>query len=211
MQNSENFMNSYPVATDVSGKEMADVALFFHDNSTDDLMIEYEKAKQVVRSILGESVEALYSEDYHKTLSDFLNDGKGKTDVLFFAFMQVVIHVQPENIDDTMQKTLESYQGYVNGLIKMHKNLENLSKVENLDRLVEIDAIINRNIMNSFPVSKQSKGRNNRASSQEAKAFKQMNAVAPEGTVKELASKYGKSITEIRKLKKEGMLHTLSE
>lgn len=204
-------MNSYPVATDVSGKEMADVALFFHDNSTDDLMIEYEKAKQVVRSILGESVEALYSEDYHKTLSDFLNQGKGKTDVLFFAFMQVVVHVQPKNMDEVVQHTLESYLGYVIGLIKMHENLEKLNNIEDLERLNEIDSMIMRNVMHSFPVSKQSKGRNNRASSQEAKAFKQMNAVAPEGTVKELASKYGKSITEIRKLKKEGMLHTLSE
>jgi len=34
---------------------------------------------------------------------------------------------------------------------------------------------------------------------------------APEGTVKELAAKYGKSLSEIRKLKAAGLLHTLDQ
>ena len=41
--------------------------------------------------------------------------------------------------------------------------------------------------------------------------FKAQHAPAPEGTVKELAAKYGKSLSEIRRLKNEGLLHTLAE
>lgn len=40
-------------------------------------------------------------------------------------------------------------------------------------------------------------------------AFKDMNKPAPEGTVKELAAKYGKSISEIRRMKAEGRLSEL--
>ncbi|MOA68069.1 hypothetical protein D3C78_1955180 [compost metagenome] len=40
--------------------------------------------------------------------------------------------------------------------------------------------------------------------------FRNMNKPAPEGTVKELAAKYGKSLGEIRKLKAEGRLHELT-
>lgn len=42
-------------------------------------------------------------------------------------------------------------------------------------------------------------------------AFKNMNKPAPEGTVKELAAKYGKSLSEIRRLKAENRLHELAE
>uniref|UniRef100_A0AB39CDP7 Uncharacterized protein n=1 Tax=Pseudomonas phage HRDY3 TaxID=3236930 RepID=A0AB39CDP7_9VIRU len=41
--------------------------------------------------------------------------------------------------------------------------------------------------------------------------FNSQHAPAPEGTVKELAARYGKSIGEIRKLKAEGLLHTLAQ
>jgi hypothetical protein len=40
--------------------------------------------------------------------------------------------------------------------------------------------------------------------------FNSQHLPAPEGTVKELAAKYGKSLSEIRKLKAEGLLHTLT-
>jgi HD-GYP domain-containing protein (c-di-GMP phosphodiesterase class II) len=39
--------------------------------------------------------------------------------------------------------------------------------------------------------------------------FNSQHKPAPEGTVKELAARYGKSLSEIRKLKAEGLLHTL--
>ena len=42
-------------------------------------------------------------------------------------------------------------------------------------------------------------------------AFKAMHSQAPEGSVKELAAKYNKSISEIRRMKAEGRLHELSE
>lgn len=42
-------------------------------------------------------------------------------------------------------------------------------------------------------------------------AFNSQHKPAPEGTVKELAARYGKSIGEIRKLKAAGQLHTLVE
>ena len=41
--------------------------------------------------------------------------------------------------------------------------------------------------------------------------FNSQHQPAPEGTVKELAAKYGKSIGEIRRLKAEGLLHTLNQ
>lgn len=41
--------------------------------------------------------------------------------------------------------------------------------------------------------------------------FKSQHKPAPEGTVKELAEKYQKSIGEIRRLKNAGLLHTLNE
>jgi len=40
--------------------------------------------------------------------------------------------------------------------------------------------------------------------------FNAQHAPAPEGTVKELAGRYGKSLGEIRRLKAEGLLHTLT-
>lgn len=43
----------------------------------------------------------------------------------------------------------------------------------------------------------------------EAEAFKAMSQPAPEGTVTELSERYEKSKSEIRKLKKDGQLHTL--
>jgi hypothetical protein len=45
--------------------------------------------------------------------------------------------------------------------------------------------------------------------SKETKAFKAMSKPAPEGTVAELSERYGKSKSEIRKLKRDGQLkHT---
>lgn len=41
--------------------------------------------------------------------------------------------------------------------------------------------------------------------------FMSQHAPAPEGTVKELAKKYGRSISEIRRMKAENRLHELSE
>lgn len=41
--------------------------------------------------------------------------------------------------------------------------------------------------------------------------FNSQHKPAPEGTVKELAARYGKSLGEIRRLKADGMLHTLSD
>lgn len=41
-------------------------------------------------------------------------------------------------------------------------------------------------------------------------SFKDMNKPAPEGTVKELAARYGVSLSEIRRRKQEGTLHELS-
>lgn len=42
-------------------------------------------------------------------------------------------------------------------------------------------------------------------------SFNSQHKQSPEGTVKELAARYGKSLSEIRRLKSEGLLHTLSE
>jgi len=41
-------------------------------------------------------------------------------------------------------------------------------------------------------------------------SFKSMSKPAPEGTVAELAARYNKSLSEIRKLKRDGLLHTLN-
>ena len=49
-----------------------------------------------------------------------------------------------------------------------------------------------------------------RGAEQQRATFNSQHQPAPEGTVKELAAKYGKSIGEIRKLKAEGLLHTLT-
>ena len=46
---------------------------------------------------------------------------------------------------------------------------------------------------------------------QVSKSFKAMSKPAPEGTVAELAARYNKSLSEIRKLKRDGLLHTLTE
>lgn len=48
-----------------------------------------------------------------------------------------------------------------------------------------------------------------RKEKQKRDSFNSQHKPAPEGTVKELATKYGKSIGEIRKLKAAGELHTL--
>lgn len=48
-----------------------------------------------------------------------------------------------------------------------------------------------------------------RAEKAKRDAFNSQHKPAPEGTVKELAAKYGKSIGEIRRLKNAGELHTL--
>ena len=42
-----------------------------------------------------------------------------------------------------------------------------------------------------------------------ARQIRAMNRPAPEGTVAELSAKYGKSLSEIRKLKRDGKLHEL--
>jgi hypothetical protein len=49
----------------------------------------------------------------------------------------------------------------------------------------------------------------NAAVTETRNAFNSQHKPAPEGTVKELAAKYGKSIGEIRKLKAANLLHTL--
>lgn len=53
--------------------------------------------------------------------------------------------------------------------------------------------------------------RKERAAQQQREQFNSQHKPAPEGTVKELAAKYGKSLGEIRKLKAAGLLHTLTE
>jgi primosomal protein N' len=50
-----------------------------------------------------------------------------------------------------------------------------------------------------------------RGAEQQRAAFNSQHQPAPEGTVKELAAKYGKSLSEIRRLKAEGLLHTLNQ
>ena len=50
-----------------------------------------------------------------------------------------------------------------------------------------------------------------RAEKAKRDSFNSQHAQAPEGSVKELAAKYGKSIGEIRKLKAAGQLHTLTQ
>lgn len=49
-----------------------------------------------------------------------------------------------------------------------------------------------------------------RAEKEKRDAFNAQHAPAPEGTVKELAARYGKSLSEIRRLKAAGELHTLT-
>lgn len=53
--------------------------------------------------------------------------------------------------------------------------------------------------------------RKERAAQQQREQFNSQHKPAPEGTVKELAARYGKSLGEIRKLKAAGLLHTLTE
>lgn len=53
--------------------------------------------------------------------------------------------------------------------------------------------------------------RSKRQSEKQRAVFNSQHQQAPEGTVKELAAKYGKSIGEIRRLKAEGLLHTLNQ
>lgn len=50
-----------------------------------------------------------------------------------------------------------------------------------------------------------------RRSEEQRTTFNSQHKPAPEGTVKELAARYGKSIGEIRKLKAADLLHTLEE
>ena len=58
---------------------------------------------------------------------------------------------------------------------------------------------------------RQEMRRSARRAEQQRTQFNSQHKPAPEGTVKELAAKYGKSISEIRRLKAEGLLHTLAE
>jgi hypothetical protein len=51
--------------------------------------------------------------------------------------------------------------------------------------------------------------RSKRRSEEQRTTFNSQHKPAPEGTVKELAARYGKSIGEIRKLKAANLLHTL--
>ena len=50
-----------------------------------------------------------------------------------------------------------------------------------------------------------------RQSDARRESFNAQHARAPEGTVKELAVRYGRSLGEIRRLKAEGLLHTLAQ
>lgn len=53
------------------------------------------------------------------------------------------------------------------------------------------------------------RARTKRQSEEQRTTFNSQHKPAPEGTVKELAARYGKSIGEIRKLKAANLLHTL--
>ncbi|CRP81746.1 hypothetical protein [Pseudomonas aeruginosa] len=134
-----------------------------------------------------------------------------------------------KQIKDSFKKMLsgESIEGYAVGLInKMIYDTEGSAAkgiVERgvLQRLTESDiqeAHVYLNVYitkakefledfsRRFPDHSQSVTRE-----ETPKKFCFANKPAPEGTVRELAAKYGKSISEIRKLKAAGRLHELAQ
>lgn len=62
---------------------------------------------------------------------------------------------------------------------------------------------------NARAAQRAEQARSKRSAEEQRSTFNSQHKPAPEGTVKELAARYGKSIGEIRKLKAAHLLHTL--
>ncbi|MBX9838183.1 MAG: hypothetical protein K2X69_07675 [Silvanigrellaceae bacterium] len=97
-----------------------------------------------------------------------------------------VAETENEIFNEEMDSLLEQLKNHVkiafqNAINQEEKRLINESKREEKEKSVKV--------MNSF---------------------KSMSKPAPEGTVAELAARYNKSLSEIRKLKRDGLLHTLN-
>jgi hypothetical protein len=132
-------------------------------------------------------------------------------------------HINPHNTMDALlafgaeiTKPLELIKAkaalHIKGLSEKdhaHIDFESLKPVAiAMKKIVDIPATVEfRNQRASGARQALAKDNAVRASRQQ---FNSQHLPAPEGTVKELAAKYGKSLSEIRKLKAEGLLHTLT-
>jgi len=101
------------------------------------------------------------------------------------------------------EATLELY----NKVVEIAK-LKILAKKEAIQELLLNEIAGENNFFSTHGMAGHSR-RLKSVESEEAKVFKAMNHPAPEGTVAELSERYGKSKSEIRKLKRDGQLHTL--
>jgi len=85
---------------------------------------------------------------------------------------------------------------------------EYLSSEKGREKLNQIKTIYRNAIADSM--NKTAEAERMQSLKEALDGFKAMHKPAPEGTVKELAVKYGKSLSEIRTLKREGRLSELT-
>lgn len=131
-----SYVNSQIVTNDVST-----VLVLFHDADYETLDIERERCKTFVKTLLGHSpseLEVMSEQDrkesidsHRKALNEFLNDGKGKTDVVFCILMEIVYRkLKANTIEELSCLICERYESFRDRMISMHNTWNNIeSKV----------------------------------------------------------------------------------
>lgn len=131
-----------------------------------------------------------------------LLQGEYDRDIALGLFMHV--HKKhPENVDvaladEQVKQMLENAKGHVRHAVQCAIN--GLAEEERAQREEPTFMRMRREMQESAARMQK-----------QHKQFVSQHAQAPEGTVKELAAKYGKSIGEIRRMKAEGRLHELAQ
>lgn len=149
-------------------------------------MAKVESGKNMYDSLIDESDILISSIVARETLKD---------DLICFIF--AIKKADAESTADAYNKLIELAKQKI------------VAKQQEIQEEFIASLLMPDNHFSTHGLAGQSRRYQKPPQSEEVKAFKAMSQPAPEGTVSELAERYGKSKSEIRKLKRDGQLHTL--
>lgn len=152
----------------------------------------YEKAK-AFQKMLREKAEEGTDKEFFKEVVEGIHKDNLSTMMTFKAISDMADDNDHGLLARTVVKTMDNYEEVVNHCKLMYLKPSFLidptgSRMPRFHRSFETDL----------------------SRSSQAQEFKKMNQPAPEGTVGEIAEKYGISKSEVRRLKKEGRLHEIT-
>lgn len=163
------------------------------DATNPELMNHLFKNSQVFQKLLPSKAEEGTDKEFFKEIVEGVHKDSLSTMMTFKSMADIPDDDRPDLLKRIVIKTMENYEEVVSHCKLMYLRPSLLidptgSRMPRFHRSFETDL----------------------SRSSQAQDFKKMNQPAPEGTVSEIAEKYGISKSEVRRLKKEGRLQELT-